>query len=481
MAAPASDRPPDGPERVYADVNLLADPIYQYCQITKQLGDGSSSEQALLDHPWLQRQRRIHQLQSAWWVFHTAEHSRFQHAVGAMHLSGLFTEHLYPSLEESFPDLPSEPLVVETMRIAGLLHDSGHGPFGHFFDSQVLAPFGIDHEDVGRALVLGPLEDLIRSLRRSPEGTFGAEESIDPAWVAFVMAPAPLAGFVPPGWLAALKAVLCGAVSTDNMDYVPRDAYMCGVGVGPVDLDRLRHYMFIKDGALVLHQHGAPALEGFLAARLYMYNHIYFHRTVRRIDLHLRPVFASTCWGLLPAGNPLEHLEEYQRLNDWSLLGEVERLQRRPASPEEAELGRGWEAVTSRRLPWRLAFEAFRELTGEEEPAQLRDPAFIEARIREELPLRLADLKLEVDLASTAPRPENPARAGEQLNIFDPISRRVEVEAAPRLLARLLPVRTVWLRVYSPDAEAREVIRQAAQSAVSKLVPEAAQALPNPA
>ncbi|MHB1500943.1 MAG: HD domain-containing protein [Candidatus Dormibacteria bacterium] len=460
-----------GPERVFAAVNLLADPIYEYCQITKQLGDGSSSEQALLDHPWLQRQRRIHQLQSAWWVFHTAEHSRFQHAVGAMHLSGLFTEHLYPSLRESFPDLPSEPLVVETMRISGLLHDSGHGPFGHFFDSQVLAPFGIDHEDVGRALVLGPLQELIGSLRRSPSGEFGSQEEIDPRWVAFVMAPAPLAGFEPPVWLAALKSVLCGPISTDNMDYVPRDAYMCGVGVGPVDLARVRHYMFIKDGSLVLHQHGAPALEGFLAARLYMYNHIYFHRTVRRIDLHLRPVFAKTCWGLLPDGNPLAHLDDYLLLTDWSLLGEVERLQRHPASPEEAELGRGWEAVTSRRLPWQLVFEAFRQVGLAEEPPQLRDPAFIERRIREELPSRIADVGLEVDLASTAPRPENPARDGQQLSIFDPISQRVEVEAAPQLLARLLPVRTVWLRVYSPEAVSRGAIREAAKLAVAKLLP----------
>ncbi|MCL4532595.1 MAG: HD domain-containing protein [Actinobacteria bacterium] len=471
MAAPHP--PASGPERVYDAVNLLADPIYEYCQITKQLGDGSSSEQALLDHPWMQRQRRIHQLQSAWWVFHTAEHSRFQHAVGAMHLSGRITEHLYPSLRESFPDLPSQPLVVETMRVAGLLHDSGHGPFGHFFDSQVLARFGLDHEDLGRALVMGPLQDLIASLRRSPSGRFGEHERIDPRWVAFVMAPAPLPGFAPPSWLGALKAVLCGAVSTDNLDYVPRDAYMCGVGVGPVDVARLRHYMFIKDGSLVLHQHGAPALEGFLAARLYMYNHIYFHRTVRRIDLHLRPVFARTCWKLLPPGSPLEHLEEYQLLTDWSLLGEVERLQRHPRTADEAELGRGWEAVTSRTLPWQLAYEAFREVGGDDEPATLRDAGFLEDRIREELPTALSEVPLEVDLASTSPRPENPARAGEQLNIFDPISGKVEVEAAPQLLARLLPVRTVWMRVYTPDGSAREVIRRAAAAAVSKLVPAA--------
>ena len=66
------------------------------------------------------------------------------------------------------------------------------------------------------------------------------------------------------------------------------------------------------------------------------------------------------------------------------------------------------------------------------------------------------------------------------MSIFDPISLQVEVEAAPRLLARLLPVRTVWLRVYSPDDRARDAIRRAAGTAVSKLVPDAGEAPSNP-
>ena len=450
------------PERRFEAVNLLADPLYQYCSITKQREDGAGSEEALLDHPWLQRQRRIHQLQSAWWVFHTAEHSRFQHAVGAMHLTGTFTEHLYSSLIESFPEAPSRQLVVETMRIAGLLHDVGHGPFGHFFDVEVLAQYGLDHEDIGRRLVLGPLAELIASIRRSPDGDFDQGEVILPEWVAWVMAPRELDGFDPPRWLRALKPVLCGPASTDNMDYVPRDAYMCGVAVGPVDLARLRHYMFIKDGNLVLHQHGAPALEMFLLARLYMYNHVYFHRTVRRIDLHLRPVFAQTCAALLPPGNPLDHLDQYLLLTDWSLMTEVERLQREPRSPEERELGRHWEAVTTRRLPWRLAFEAYRELNQLPAPAGLNSSRQIEQLIRSALPVQFREVGLEVDLASTAPRPDNPASDDQMLRIFDPISGRVEAEAARELLARLLPVRTVWLRVYSDSAEARQAIREAA-------------------
>src|ERR1700716_1121699 len=139
-------RTPLDPEFVapYTRVNLVADPIYGYVQITKAPGgadaDGSrvTAEQDLLDHPWLQRARRIHQLQSAWWVFPAAEHSRFQHAIGAMHLAGEWARHLYSSLRLA-TDAPSEFLVEETLRLGGLLHDVGHGPFGHFFDDHYAA------------------------------------------------------------------------------------------------------------------------------------------------------------------------------------------------------------------------------------------------------------------------------------------------------------------------------------------------------
>src|SRR5579872_3380406 len=116
----------------YSRVNLFSDPIYRYLRITKSGPGGvpgAASEQDLIDSAWLQRLRRIHQLQSAWWVFATAEHSRFQHSLGAMHLAGEWGRHLYPTLRQVHPDTPSEPVVVETLRLAGLLHDCGHGPF----------------------------------------------------------------------------------------------------------------------------------------------------------------------------------------------------------------------------------------------------------------------------------------------------------------------------------------------------------------
>src|SRR2546425_1520555 len=132
--------------RGYDAVNLVADPLHGYIKITKRSASGDvAAEQDLLDDPWLQRLRRIHQLQSAWWVFPAAEHSRFQHAIGAMHLAGLWARHLYPSLRLA-AEVPSEFVVEETLRLGGMLHDIGHGPFGHFFDEHYLSQFGVTHE-----------------------------------------------------------------------------------------------------------------------------------------------------------------------------------------------------------------------------------------------------------------------------------------------------------------------------------------------
>src|SRR5260370_1571480 len=213
----------------YSRVNRSSGPIYRYLRITRSGPGGvagEASEQDLVEGGGLQRLRRIHQLQSAWWVFATAEHSRFQHALGAMHLAGEWTRHLYPSLAISCKDSPSAQLVEETMRMAGLLHDVGHGPFGHFFDENYLDTWGIDHEDIGRALITGPLADLVGELGASPTADFERGERIDPRWGAYLISSKELEDFQAPAWLAAPPPALRAAYTADNMDYVPRDSYM---------------------------------------------------------------------------------------------------------------------------------------------------------------------------------------------------------------------------------------------------------------
>src|SRR5205807_9031958 len=172
----------------YSRVNLSSDPVHRYVRVTKPGGvPGEAAEQDIIDGAWLQRLRRIHQMQSAWWVFATAEHSRFQHSLGAMHLAGEWARHLYPTLRQVHRDVPSAGAVEETMRLAGLLHDVGHGPFGHFFDENYLDRWQIDHEVIGRELIEGPLAPLLSGVLASPTADFERGESLDPRWIAYLI------------------------------------------------------------------------------------------------------------------------------------------------------------------------------------------------------------------------------------------------------------------------------------------------------
>jgi HD superfamily phosphohydrolase len=447
----------------YSRVNLSSDPIYRYLRITKGGSGGvpgQASEQDLVDTAWMQRLRRIHQLQSAWWVFATAEHSRFQHALGSMHLAGEWARHLYPSLSAACDGTPSAPLVEETMRMAGLLHDAGHGPFGHFFDENYLDTWGIDHEVIGRALITGALADHVGSLGASPTADFEPGERIDPEWVAYLISPDELDGFQAPPWLTALKPALVGAYSADNMDYVPRDSYICGVATGPVDVQRIIHYSFISERGLTLHAHAAEAMYMFLNARLYLYHQVYFHRTVRRIDLQLREVFRPTL-DLLLGGNPLARLDDYQALTEWSLLTEVGRWGLGHGDARQRELGAAWADVVARRLKWKLIYQGHMDARDIPAGALSVTREQFARELRERLPVGLRDIVFEVDVAAQESRAFNPMTETADILIYEPLEDRYQQSRVLDLFKRL-PVRMSLFRIFAHDEEHRsELIRAA--------------------
>ena len=447
----------------YSRVNLSSDPIYRYLRITRRGPGGvagEASEQDLIDASWLQRLRRIHQLQSAWWVFATAEHSRFQHALGAMHLAGEWTRHLYPSLKAVVRDVPSLQLVEETMRMAGLLHDVGHGPFGHFFDENYLDTWQIDHEVIGRELITGALADLIAELGASPHADFEPEERIDPRWVAYLISSRELAGVEPPEWLALLRPALVGAFSADNMDYVPRDAYICGVSAGPVDVQRIVHYSFISERGLTLHSHAAEALYMFLNSRLYLYHQVYFHRTVRRIDLQLREVFRPTVEALL-GGNPLEHLDRYMALTEWSLLSDVDRWARGDGDGQLRELGRAWAEVVARKLKWKLIYQGHTDAREIPNLALSATREQFASQIRDRLPVGLREIVFEVDVAAQESRAFNPMTETADILFYEPLENSYRQSRVLDLFKRL-PVRMALFRIFAHDeAHSADLIKAA--------------------
>ena len=448
-------------EREYEGTALMADPIHHYIQFTIPQQKGEITEKDLIDSPWVQRLRYIYQLQSARWVYPSAEHSRFQHSLGAMHLAGEFAKHLYPSLYRILGDeCPSAPFIEEYLRVTGLLHDVGHGPFGHFFDDNFLTEFKITHEDIGQVIIREKLGELIRQLRRSPSGPFAPGEELKPEDIAFPIKKNGKDDSHKPKWLRFLQPLTSGIYTFDNLDYVSRDSYMCGVAVGPIDRERLIHYSFFSPKGLTLHKSGNTALAMFLNTRLYLYTNVYYHRTTRAIDLHLREIFPETIRKVFP-GNPLDHMERYLYLTDWSLLEEVSHW--RWGKEETKDLAREWGRILGRDIKWKMAYDRTLSLNELRYGMALVQEGDWEERVRASLPPSSRDLTFRVDMATQDPRPARPFAMGKkQIYIFDPSTGEIASESLAELF-EFIPSKVVQFRVFALDHENDRLLAEIAE------------------
>lgn len=215
----------------------------------------------LVDTPVFQRLRYVRQLGLAHLVYPGATHSRFEHALGAYHLARTALAILAERGE--LDRVP--PLDAALVRVAALLHDVGHYPFSH-----ALEEIGVPHhEQVAAPLVS---EGEVGALLRSEYGPDAPDRVL--ALIAG-RSTSPLGGLI------------SGSVDLDKIEYLKRDALMCGVPYGEIDVDRLIHALVVLDDparrrpAIGISEKGLSALESLLFAKYQMYRNVYWHHAVR--------------------------------------------------------------------------------------------------------------------------------------------------------------------------------------------------------
>ena len=457
----------------YLSESLVHDPIHGYIPFSARwnMSDKEVSEQEIIDHPWVQRMRQIHQLQTAWWVFPSAEHMRFQHILGAMHLASRCIHQWYDSLVESCDNVPSRAYVESLVRLSALLHDVGHGPFGHFFDDHYLDQFNLTHEIIGAHIIEHELGDLIRGVKRNPHGELKPLETLDPAQVGWLIR-RPKVGDEDDGhpiWLRRLRSLFSGIYTVDNMDFVLRDAYMSGYNTKAFDLSRLLHYSFFTPHGLTIHARGLPTLINFIETRANLFRTIYFHRTVRALDIALEELFPQTMKHLFP-GNPLDHLDEYLHLTETSFLVDIARWTK-STKPEIQELGKQWAAILRREVTWKMACERTMNFhtAGAARMTIFSEPDLVLKRVRERLPRDLQNMQLRYDVAQHYHRPSARLPVNGQNFLLDPAL------GAPRELSddelfRQLPISFLVFRIYTQDHGQEGLLNAALNSALGDVM-----------
>ena len=474
----------------YLSENLTHDPIHGYIRFVAPGArfsgarlSGASAEEAsgpesgpeicerhLIDHPWVQRMRQIRQLQTAWWVFPSAEHSRFQHILGVMHVASRAVDQLYDSLKSVDTSVPPKPFVDSLMRVAGLLHDVGHGPFGHFFDSHFLAHFGLTHETLGGLIIQSELEGMLSGIRQSPIGRFEPQTQIRSADVAWlIQRPKDPTSDDKPRWMQLLRSLFCGIYTVDNMDFVLRDAFMTGLSPHAFDMQRILHYSSFTESGLTIHDRGMHALVHFMGMKAELFRSVYFHRTVRAIDLELAELFRESRDYLFP-GDPREHLDEYLQLTEFSLLTDVRRWQK-SSDPKLSEIGQRWQRWLNRDIPWVMVCQrnvSFAENQAESSSV-FSNVRILRECIRDRLPNDLKSLPFQVDLARHIHRPNTVGATAGMNYYFDSSSGKIR-SLTTHGLYRMLPISHTIVRIYAHNLEHESLFAQALDSLLGNAV-----------
>jgi HD superfamily phosphohydrolase len=265
----------------------IKDPVHGYVYITKK-------EKTVIDSYPVQRLHRLRQLAGAEYVYPGANHTRFEHSVGVMHLAGQVVGN--PNLSE----LLSEDQ-AEMVRIAAVLHDVGHGPFSHVFEHLLTRDLNKTHEDLTTWIVnKSELKDIVSKAGYNPQ-------EVGKLAVGKLRKPKK----------AFLDQIISSAVDVDKQDFIVRDTHHTGAEYGYIDIFRLIHTLDVVDGNLAVEIGALSALESLLIARIESFKSIYFHRVGRAVQIMLATAMdkANEELGLTRFKTP----EQYLAMDDYTV------------------------------------------------------------------------------------------------------------------------------------------------------------------
>lgn len=289
---------------------IIMDPIHGYIHLTKL-------ENKIIQLPLFNRLHDLRQMSMAYLVYPGAVVTRFQHSLGTMHLASKMVYQLLQSTKENeflelFPKATSASIkfgIVQTVRLAALLHDLGHGPFSHVTEDisravlkehypsefeQAQKLFGVKeptrlpaHEYYSYKLVVNSeIKELVKEdeLSKTSDGTIIPVDVQDVASI-ITKEETPRPDFCSPKALFILRKIISSQLDADRMDYLVRDAYATGVPYGLVDVDRVVTHMLvrqdrIKNYEVAVHERALGSVEDILDARFKMYKWLYGHHMV---------------------------------------------------------------------------------------------------------------------------------------------------------------------------------------------------------
>ncbi len=255
---------------------VIRDPIHGDIFLTEP-------ETKIVDSLEFQRLRRIKQLGMAYLVYPSANHTRFEHSLGAMHVASRVANTLQLSKDDSIK-----------IRIAALLHDIGHGPLSHTSEELLERYMGQSHEEITQELI-----------NNSNVSSILRDEGLNPEEVSSLIL----------GKGGRLGSLISSELDVDRMDFLVRDAHHTGVAYGVIDLDRLVNTLTIYDDSVAITEGGLRAVEALLVARFLMTPTVYLHHTSRIADAMFLKMMESAIDDGLIEYRKLYTMDDYDAMN----------------------------------------------------------------------------------------------------------------------------------------------------------------------